>query len=81
MANTIIRGYNADRFEAWTIPCLYVTGKYLRVFAISADKAGSGRGDTIGFQDDFNPDAGKNEKLEDAARVLNRMFTLCLSDR
>ena len=81
LANAVIRGYSNNSFEAWTIPCLYVTGKYLRVFAIKADKSGSSTSDTIGFEDDFNPDAGKNEKLEDAARVLNRMFQICLSDR
>lgn len=58
-----------------------MTGKYLRVFAINADRTGSEGAGTVGFQDDFNPDAGKNEKLEDAARVLNRMFQLCVSDR
>ncbi len=81
LSNTVIRGYSSNCFEAWSIPCLYVTGKYLRIFAMNADRTGSGAKDTVGFQDDFDPDAGKNVKLEDAARVLNRMFQLCLSDR
>lgn len=81
MANAIIRGYSTGCFDAWTIPCLYVTGKYLRVFAIKADNTGGRASDATDFQDDFNPDAGKNEKLEDSARVLNRMFQLCVSDR
>jgi hypothetical protein len=82
LSNALIRGYSSNKFEAWTIPCLYVTGKYLRLFAIKADRSNKEDDkDVNGFQDDFNPDAGKNEKLEDAARVLNRMFQLCLNDR
>jgi hypothetical protein len=61
---------------------LYVVGKYLRVFAIKADVETGNDGEFAGeYSDDFNPEGGKNEKLEDAARVLNRIFTLCLSDR
>jgi hypothetical protein len=82
MSNALIRGYSSGGFEAWTVPCLYVTGKYLRIFAIKADQE-TGNKVVFGgsFQDDFNPEAGKNEKLEDAARVLNRIFQLCISDR
>ena len=82
VTNALIRGYSNGGFEAWTIPCLYVAGKYLRIFAIKADEQ-TGSNVVFGgnFQDDFNPEAGKNEKLEDAARVLNRMFQLCISDR
>jgi hypothetical protein len=82
MTNALIRGYSSGGFEAWTVPCLYITGKYLRIFAIRADgDSGSNADFAVGYQDDFNPEGGKNEKLEDAARVLNRIFTLCLSDR
>jgi hypothetical protein len=82
MTNALIRGYTNFGFEAWTVPCLYVAGKYLRMFAIKADEqSGSNASFTVGFQDDFNPEGAKNEKLEDAARVLNRIFTLCHSDR
>jgi hypothetical protein len=85
MTNALIRGYTNCNFEAWTVPCLYVAGKYLRVFAIKADESASttnGVAAVKSFQDDdFNPEAEKNEKLEDAARVLNKIFTTCLSDR
>ncbi|KAH8813258.1 hypothetical protein F5884DRAFT_856536 [Xylogone sp. PMI_703] len=82
LANCLIRGYTNGGFEAWTVPCLYVAGKYIRIFAIKADE-GTGDDTSAGtnFQDDFNPEAEKNEKLEDAARVLNRIFQICLSDR
>lgn len=80
--NNLIRGYNNCGFEAWTVPCLYVTGKYLRVFAIKADEENvNNTGTTTNFGDDFTSEAEKNEKLEDAARVLNRVFQVCLSDR
>ncbi|MCJ1323182.1 COP9 signalosome (CSN) subunit [Xylographa vitiligo] len=84
VANALIRGYSNSGFEAWTIPCLYVTARYLRAFAIGADeeqKVGNGVSFGIGIQDDMAGDHGKNEKLEDAARIINRIFTLCISDR
>jgi hypothetical protein len=83
VANLLIRGYSSAGFQAWTVPCLYATGKYLRTFAIKADAettqdpvAFSG-----GFQDDVVANFGKTTRLEEAARIINRMFTLCLSDR
>ncbi|KAI9853107.1 MAG: COP9 signalosome (CSN) subunit [Thelocarpon superellum] len=85
MTNALIRGYSNAGFEAWTVPCLYVAGKHLRVFASRADEeARSKKGNvtfSAGYQDDAVEDTGKNDKLEDAARVLNRIFTLCISDR
>ncbi|RFU33270.1 hypothetical protein B7463_g3085, partial [Scytalidium lignicola] len=82
MTNCLIRGYTNCGFEAWTVPCLYIAGKYIRNFAIKADEGtGDDSGAGTSFQDDFNPEAENNEKLEDAARVLNRIFQICLSDR
>ncbi|KAJ5679133.1 PCI/PINT associated module [Penicillium macrosclerotiorum] len=84
VANALIRGYSISKFNipAWTLPCLYTVGKYLRTFAIKADLEAASRGSSsFGFQDDVAADVGKNENLEEAARIMNRMFTLCLSDR
>jgi hypothetical protein len=82
VTNALLRGYSNFGFEAWTVPCLYVAGKYMRIFAIKADEgAASNIISANNFQDDFNPEAGKNENLEDCARVLNRIFNTCLSDR
>jgi hypothetical protein len=82
MTNALIRGYTNYGFEAWTVPCLYVAGKYMRVFAIKADEsAANGNGLPTHFGDDISPEAEKNENLQDAARQLNRIFTICLSDR
>lgn len=85
VVNALIRGYNNASFEAWTVPCLYTAGKYLRTFAIKADEqAAKAQGDSAfgnGFQDDLLDATEKNEKLEDAARQINRIFGLCISDR
>lgn len=84
VTNALIKGYTSANFESWTIPCLYVVGKYLRVFAIKADQQAKRRQAIMfngGMQEDVTGDSGKDEKLEDAARVINRIFTLCISDR
>lgn len=80
--NQLIRGYSNNHFPSWTIPCLYVAGKYLRIFAIKADAYDSSSGGfASGFQDDVVSGSDKNSNLEDAARTINRLFTLCLGDR
>jgi hypothetical protein len=81
------RGYMSPKVElpAWTIPCLYVVGKYLRVFALNADEERSNNPnqETTGtnFQDDLDMEADKFVWLRDCGVQLNRMFTLCLNDR
>ncbi|KAK7750108.1 COP9 signalosome (CSN) subunit [Diatrype stigma] len=79
----ITRGYTNHDFENWTIPCLYVAGRYLRLYAIRADeeRRRSGEDAVTNFQDDFDPESEENKHLEDCARQLNRIFNLCLSDR
>lgn len=84
--NAVYRGYQSQQFELWTIPALYVTGRSLRVFAIKADaclstKKGGAMAHNAGFQDDITDDEGGNETLADAARQINKVFGLCLSDR
>jgi COP9 signalosome complex subunit 12 len=83
LTSSLISGYT-NGFQAWTVPCLYDTGKYLRAFSIKADAEINAKGgDSFdnGFGDDIMGNSGKNEKLEQAAWVINRMFTTCLSDR
>lgn len=83
VANALIKGYSASNgLPAWTLPCLYTVGKFLRTFAIKADLEVASQGSSgFGFQDDLAVDVEKNAHLEEAARIMNRMFTLCLSDR
>ncbi|KAJ4394040.1 COP9 signalosome (CSN) subunit [Gnomoniopsis smithogilvyi] len=81
---SLTRGYRSAGFGAWTIPCLYVAGKFLRVFAIKADKDRNSKPadeNAMTLQDDFDPEAEANQNLEDCARQLNAIFSLCLMDR
>ncbi len=85
LCTLLIRGYTNNGFQAWTVPCLYTTGDFLRIMAMKADRESKGKdsGDVFanGFTDDIMGNSNKNEKLEQAAWVINRMFTICLSDR
>lgn len=84
VSSVLGRGYTNAGIEAWTIPCLYVVGKYVRTFAIRAD-AELAFQDSVAFndrfQDDISFDSEKSAKLEEAARVINKLFTICLNDR
>ncbi|KAI1465507.1 uncharacterized protein F4812DRAFT_439054 [Daldinia caldariorum] len=80
----VIRGYTHHEFENWTIPCLYVAGKYLRLFAIRADeerKTSTDYSTEAVIQDDFDPEYEEHKMLEDCTRHLNRIFQTCLNDR
>ncbi|KAL2023483.1 hypothetical protein VTK56DRAFT_2479 [Thermocarpiscus australiensis] len=86
LVTVLARGYRNSGFEAWTIPCLYVVSKHLRLFSIRADKERNSTNpfDNMAptdFQDDFDPETHKNQKQEDCARVLQSVFNLCLGDR
>lgn len=83
LANVLIKNYSNGCLKAWMLPCLYIVGKYLRVFAIKADMQveTQGSGDVGAFDDDIGSEFTTSAKLEDAARTINRMFILCLSDR
>jgi hypothetical protein len=85
VVNAVIRGYQGSVFPAWSVPCLYVAGKYLRILAIKADDSTKQKTGNVtyneGFQDDVVGSLGKNENLQDAVRQINRIFSLCVSDR
>lgn len=81
----LVRGYTNFGLQAWTVPCLYMTGKYLRMIAIKADaehdrSANNGNIFTNGLSDDIVGSTNKNEKLEEAARTLQQMFNVCRTD-
>ena len=66
--SAVARGFSNSGWPNWLLPVLYTACRHLRDFAINADEE--------------EKKEGKNaDKLEDAARHLNKMFTLCLSDR
>ncbi|KAK5992909.1 Protein CSN12-like protein [Cladobotryum mycophilum] len=86
LTSILIRGYNNSGFEAWTIPCLYVVGKYLRLFAIKSDIERSRNSTDVStgnslIQDDFDPETDTQSQLRDCEQHLKRIFTLCLNDR
>ena len=85
LVNGLIKGYSGGNFDGWTTPCLYVAGRYLREFAMKADEANVKTKGAVtfnsGLQDDVVGALDRNDKLEDAARIINRLFSLCISDR
>lgn len=86
LTSNLIRGYNHFNFPAWTVPSLYVVGKYLRLFAIRSDteRTRAASFPTTGaslMQDDFDPETEKQAQLRDCEQHLKRIFTLCLNDR
>ncbi|KNB11208.1 protein CSN12 [Fusarium oxysporum f. sp. lycopersici 4287] len=86
LTSVLIRGYNSHGFEAWTIPSLYMVGKYLRLFAIKSDEErqaktfDTGPGASL-ISDDFDPETDKQLQLRDCEGHLKRIFSLCLNDR
>ncbi|KAI0377667.1 PCI domain-containing protein [Hypomontagnella monticulosa] len=84
LTHKVIRGYTNFDFENWTIPCLYVAGKYLRLFAIKADEERKNNTDGATedvMQDDFDPEKEENKMLQDCTSHLTRIFQTCLNDR
>jgi COP9 signalosome complex subunit 12 len=84
LTSALHRGYTNHDFEAWTIPCIYIAGKHLRLFAIKSDverNSTATEATNTGFGDDFDPETEKYQQLRDCEQQLKRIFTLCLSDR
>jgi len=85
LVTQLYHGYASNHFPAWTIPCLYVGGKYLRIFAIKADEQAKLTEGSVtlneGFEDDIVGSMDKSENLEEAARQLNRIFGTCINDK
>lgn len=86
LTSSLIRGYNSHGFEAWTIPSLYMIGKYLRLFAIQSDEerkrsSAAASSSSMLIQDDFDPEMDQQAQLRDCEQHLKRLFTLCLTDR
>uniref|UniRef100_A0A0D2Y4J1 Protein CSN12 homolog n=1 Tax=Fusarium oxysporum (strain Fo5176) TaxID=660025 RepID=A0A0D2Y4J1_FUSOF len=86
LTSVLIRGYNSHGFEAWTIPSLYMVGKYLRLFAIKSDEErqaktfDTGPGASL-ISDDFDPETDKQLQapLEESRKwgiyfVINLLF-------
>lgn len=84
LTSTFMRHMGNGTLPYWVIFTLYFIANNLRKFAIQAD-AQLAKAKPVafnaGFQDDIVATAPKSEKLEEAARVISRIFALCMSDR
>ncbi|KAF2476022.1 uncharacterized protein BDR25DRAFT_300851 [Lindgomyces ingoldianus] len=85
LTDSIQRYVSNGTLPFWAVVCMYHAATNLRKFAIKADEQlASTKGNVTfnsGFQDDVVDSLAKTEKLEEAARLFNRMFALCLGDR
>jgi hypothetical protein len=84
LTSSFIKHISGGALPAWAIFTLYFTANHLRKIAIKADEylANSKPATSSNsFSDDLVPQAARSEKLEEAARVFNRVFALCLGDR
>ena len=85
LTNQIVRQIQNGNLPPWSLICMYNTANHLRNFAIKADQqlagAKSNAAFSSGFQEDIVSTVARNEKLEETARIFNKMFGLCLGDR
>lgn len=84
LTSSFIKHISAGLLPPWAIFTLYFTANHLRKIAIRADEhLAKSKSATLNssFSDDIVSTAPQNQKLEEAARVFNRIFALCLGDR
>jgi COP9 signalosome complex subunit 12 len=74
-----------DALPPWAVISMYETANHLRAFAINADKQlaaqESSNARASSFQESAVQETPQHPKLEEAARLFNRMFAACLGDR
>jgi len=84
LTSIFIKHISGGLLPAWAIFTLYFTANHLRKIAIKADEQlakSKPAALNTGYSDDIVSTAPQNQKLEEAARVFNRIFALCLGDR
>lgn len=85
LTSSFIKHISGGSLPPWAIFTLYFTASHFRRIAIKADEqlARAKPATSVNsFSDDIVvPQAARSEKLEEAARVFNRVFALCLGDR
>jgi hypothetical protein len=84
LTSSFIKHISGGVLPAWAIFTLYFTANHLRKIAIRADEQLSKSKPAslnTGYSDDIVSSVPLNQKLEEAARVFNRIFALCLGDR
>jgi hypothetical protein len=84
LTSSFIKHISGGVLPAWAIFTLYFTANHLMKIAIRADEQlSNSKPATLntGYSDDIVSATSQNQKLEEAARVFNRIFALCLGDR
>lgn len=84
LTSSFIKHISGGALPAWAIFTLYFTANHLRKMAIKADEhlaKSKPVAFNTAFSDDIVSTVAQNQKLEEAARVFNRIFALCLGDR
>lgn len=84
LTSSFIKNISGGFLPAWAIFTLYFTANHLRKISIRADAylaKSKPVAFSTGFSDDIVSTVAQNQKLEEAARVFNRIFALCLGDR
>lgn len=84
LTSTFIKHISGGALPAWSIFTLYFTANHLRRIAIKADEQlakSKPANVSNSFSEDIVSTVAQNQKLEEAARVFNRIFALCLGDR
>lgn len=84
LTSNFIKHISGGALPAWGIFTLYFTANHLRRIAIKADdELAKSKPATVNnsFSEDIVSTVAQNQKLEEAARVFNRIFALCLGDR
>lgn len=84
LTGAFIKHISGGLMPPWAIFTLYFTANHLRKLAIKADEQ-LARSKPAALNDSYSDDivgaVAQNQKLEEAARVFNRIFALCLGDR
>lgn len=84
LTSSFIKHIPTGALPAWSIFTLYFTANHFRRIAVNTDEhLAKAKPSTAlnSFSDDIVPPTARSEKLEEAARVFNRVFALCLGDR
>lgn len=85
LTNSFLKHISAGSLPPWAIFTLYFTANHFRRIAIKADEylaKAKPVAAVNSFSDDVAvPQTANNKMLEEAARLFNRVFSLCLGDR
>jgi hypothetical protein len=85
LVNGFVKHIPAGSLPPWAVFTLYFTANHFRRIAMKADQELAKAKPVAAvnsFSDDVAvPQTAQNSKLEEAARLFNRIFSLCMNDR